>query len=149
MRSALTRTAVPIGFVVAALLVVSSPNTSPTLTAQSHGTWKPLFNGKDLSGWTVAAGRRGGGGTPNAAAPDAAAPPPAPSWKVEEGVLVGGQGGGRGRMAELMKKIQPPLTAAQTKKIEAINQKDGGRHNPRATSVYWHQRDARRRTGLS
>ena len=38
---------------------------------------------------------------------------------------VGGQqrpGGGRGgRMAELMGKIQPPLTADQKKKIEAIN----------------------------
>ena len=115
MRSALTRTAVPIGFVTAALLVVSSPNTSPTLSGsafvreqpgdsrtsarprrslggggQSPGTWKPLFNGKDLSGWTVAAGRRGG--TPSAATPDAAAPPPVASWKVEDGVLVGGQG---------------------------------------------------------
>jgi Domain of Unknown Function (DUF1080) len=100
MRSALTRTAVPIGFVAAALLVVSSPTTSLTLGAQSAGTWKPLFHGKDLTGWTVAAGRRGGGGTPNAGATDpaAAAPPPAPSWKVEDGVLVGGQGGGRGSL---------------------------------------------------
>ncbi len=98
MRSVSTRTAAPIGVVAAALLVVSLPNASPTLGAQSPGPWKPLFNGKDLSGWTVAAGRRGGGGTPNAAAPDAAAPPPAPSWKVEEGVLVGGQGAGRGSL---------------------------------------------------
>ena len=84
MRSALTRTAVPIGFLAAVLILGGA--------AQSPGAWKPLFNGKDLSGWTVAAGRRGGGGTPNAAATDSGAPPPAPSWKVEDGVLVGGQG---------------------------------------------------------
>ena len=51
------------------------------------GEWKPLFNGKDLTGWTVAAGR-GGGTTP---------PQPA-QWKVENGVLVGGQGTGRGSL---------------------------------------------------
>ena len=98
MRSVFTRRAVPLGFVAAALLVASLPSTSPTVSAQSPGPWKPLFNGKDLSGWTVAAGRRGGGGTASAAAPDAAAPAPAPSWKVEDGVLVGGQGGGRGSL---------------------------------------------------
>ena len=95
MRSLFTRTAAPICFVAVALLVAPSTTTSPTLAAQSAGQWKPLFNGKDLTGWTVAAGRRGGGG---AAAPDAAAPAPAPSWKVEDGVLVGGQGGGRGSL---------------------------------------------------
>jgi N-sulfoglucosamine sulfohydrolase len=94
MRSAFIRRAAPLGFVWAALLVVS-PNTFPALSAQS-GPWKPLFNGKDLSGWTVAAGRRGGGGTPSAPAPDA--PTPAPSWKVEDGVLVGGLGAGRGSL---------------------------------------------------
>ena len=30
--------------------------------AQAPGPWKPLFNGKDLTGWTIAAGRGGGGG---------------------------------------------------------------------------------------
>jgi hypothetical protein len=76
--------------------------------AQSPGPWKMLFNGKDLSGWTVAAGRGGGTGAPSgSAAPSgagtsgAAAPAPAPSpavstWKVVDGVLVGGDGGGRG-----------------------------------------------------
>ena len=49
------------------------------VSAQAAGEWKPLFNGKDLTGWTVAAGR-GGGTTP---------PQPA-QWKVENGVLVGG-----------------------------------------------------------
>ena len=58
--------------------------------AQKPGEWRPLFNGKDLTGWTVAAGR---GGT----APGAPAPQPA-QWKVEDGVLVGGQGTGRGSL---------------------------------------------------
>jgi hypothetical protein len=58
------------------------------VSAQAAGEWKPLFNGKDLTGWTVAAGR--GGGT-------APASPPA-QWKVENGVLVGGQGTGRGSL---------------------------------------------------
>jgi hypothetical protein len=65
--------------------------------AQAPGPWKPLFNGKDLSGWTVAAGRGGGGGAgaPAGAAP-AGTPAPTPStWKVENGVLIGGEGGGR------------------------------------------------------
>src|SRR4051812_28272405 len=71
--------------------------------AQSPGPWKMLFNGKDLSGWTVAAGRGGGAGAPGgtAAPAGAAAPAPAPApaastWKVVDGVLVGGDGGGRG-----------------------------------------------------
>jgi hypothetical protein len=98
MRSTFIRRAVPLGFVGAALLVASLPSTFPTVSAQSPGAWKPLFNGKDLSGWTVAAGRRGGGGTAAAGAPDAPAPAPAPSWKVEDGVLVGGQGSGRGSL---------------------------------------------------
>jgi hypothetical protein len=75
--------------------------------AQSPGAWKTLFNGKDLTGWTVVAtrGRPGGGGSggaASAAAPAPAptpAPAPAPSWKVEDGVLVGGQGQGRGTLA--------------------------------------------------
>jgi hypothetical protein len=54
-------------------------------SAQSPGEWKMLFNGKDLTGWTVTAGRGGA----NAAA---TTPPPSP-WKVENGVLIGGQGG--------------------------------------------------------
>jgi len=54
---------------------------------QSAGEWKPLLNGKDLSGWTVAAGRGGTG-----------APPQPAQWKVENGVLIGGQGTGRGSL---------------------------------------------------
>ena len=62
------------------------------VSAQSPGEWKPLFNGKDLTGWSVAAGRGGANANPNA-------PPPTPAqWKVENGVLVGGQGGGRGSL---------------------------------------------------
>jgi hypothetical protein len=74
--------------------IVVSFTTSPTLSAQSPGPWKDLFNSKDLTGWTVGAGR--GGANAPAGAP-AAPPPPAP-WKVEDGVLVGGQGTGRGTL---------------------------------------------------
>jgi hypothetical protein len=81
--------AVSVAALVASLAFVSTPS------AQSPGAWKPLFNGKDLTGWTVAAGR-GRGGAPSGAS-DAAAPPPA-SWTVDNGVLVGGQGGGRGSL---------------------------------------------------
>jgi len=72
--------------------------TAPLAGAQSRGDWKPLFNGKDLTGWTVLAGGRGGGraGAANPAAPaqPPAAPPVTPStnpeergWKVENGVI--------------------------------------------------------------
>ena len=64
---------------------------SSMVSAQS-GQWRPLFNGKDLTGWTVAAGRGGASGAP--------APPPAP-WKVENGVLIGGQGTGRGSLVSV------------------------------------------------
>src|SRR5207249_3075202 len=44
--------------------------------AQGATAWKDLFNGKDLTGWST--------GTAG--------------WKVENGVIVGGQGGGRGSL---------------------------------------------------
>lgn len=84
MKSAFLHTGASICFV----LVTS-------LAAQSPGPWKLLFNGKDLTGWTIAAGRGGRGAS--AGTPDAPPPPPA-AWKVENGVLVGGQGGGRGSL---------------------------------------------------
>jgi len=67
---------------------------SPTLNAQAPSAWKPLFNGKDLTGWTILAGGggRGRAGGPTGQAP--AAPPAAPSmnpeergWKVDNGVI--------------------------------------------------------------
>src|SRR2546430_1144779 len=70
-----------------------------TLSAQSPGPWKTLFNGKDLTGWTVPPGGGGGGrarGAANAAAPSQtpAVPAAPPStnpeergWKVENGVI--------------------------------------------------------------
>jgi hypothetical protein len=79
-----------LGFGLAWLLGVAW--AAPALRAQAPGPWKPLFNGKDLSGWTVAAGRGGAG---NAGAGGAPAPVAASSWRVENGVLVGGEGGGR------------------------------------------------------
>ena len=73
-------------------MLVSVQTVASVVSAQGPGEWKPLFNGKDLSGWTVAAGRGGANPNPNA-------PPPQPAqWKVESGVLVGGQGGGRGSL---------------------------------------------------
>jgi len=88
-----------LGFGIVLLLGVAW--TGPVTRAQAPGPWKQLFNGKDLSGWTVAAGRGGGAGAPaGSAAPagagTAAAPaPPASTWKVENGILIGGEGGGR------------------------------------------------------
>ena len=55
---------------------------TPALLAQAPGPWKPLFNGKDLTGWTVAAGRGG------------AAVPPAALRRADTGKLEG-----RGRRA--------------------------------------------------
>ena len=54
---------------------------SHALGAQSPGSWKSLLNGTDLTGWTLAPGRGGA----NASATGA------PAWKVENGVLIGGQ----------------------------------------------------------
>src|SRR5688572_24840058 len=59
------------------------PTVSHSLSGQSPGAWKPLFNGKDLTGWTAAAGRSGANPTAGAAADR-------PGWKVENGVLIGG-----------------------------------------------------------
>jgi hypothetical protein len=75
---------------LATTIVISFSATS-LLVAQTPGEWRPLLNGKDLNGWTVAAGR---GGT---ASPGAPAPQPA-QWKIENGVLVGGEGSGRGSL---------------------------------------------------
>src|SRR5262245_53578375 len=49
---------------------------------QSAELWKPLFNGKDFTGWTVPT--RGGGPSLN---------PTDIGWKIENGIIVGGQAG--------------------------------------------------------
>jgi hypothetical protein len=88
----------------------ASLGTALGATTQSQRDWKPLFNGKDLTGWTVLAGGgrgRAGGANPAAPAQPPAAPPAVPStnpedrgWKVEDGVLTsvppasGQRGGG-------------------------------------------------------
>ena len=77
------------------VLVTSFAVTAFNVSAQSPGEWKALFNGKDLSGWSVAAGRGRGA---NAASGAPVTPPPPAPWKVENGVLVGGQGTGRGSL---------------------------------------------------
>jgi hypothetical protein len=71
------------GLFATAVVISFSFTSAPA--AQTPGEWKPLFNGKDLTGWTVVAGRGGGANA------SATTPPPSP-WKVENGVLVGGQG---------------------------------------------------------
>ena len=74
---------------------VALASLTPAVLAQAPGPWKSLFNGKDLTGWTIAAGRGGAGGAGGGAP---AAPPPPANWKVEDGVLVGGHGDRRGSL---------------------------------------------------
>jgi Domain of Unknown Function (DUF1080) len=88
MKVTISRVAMPVFLLLGSLMMLS---TIDRVNAQSPGSWKPLFNGKDLTGWTVAtpAGRGGSGsGTPATPA----------NWKVENGVIVGGEGGGRGSL---------------------------------------------------
>ena len=69
-----------VSFVVARLFIVSIAAlialTSLTAVTQAATPWKDLFNGKDLAGWST--------GTAG--------------WKIENGVVVGGEGGGRGSL---------------------------------------------------
>lgn len=81
MKSIVARVCLP----SCVFVLISFVNTSAGAGAPP-GDWKPLFNGKDLTGWKVAAGRGGSNAAPPAA------------WKVEDGVLVGGQGSGRGSL---------------------------------------------------
>jgi hypothetical protein len=62
---------------------IAAPAGARALNAQAPATWKSLFNGKDLTGWTVVPRS---GATPTAGAAGVTAP----SWKVENGVLIGG-----------------------------------------------------------
>jgi hypothetical protein len=57
---------------------IGTPVCLVLVAAMAHAAtdWKDLFNGKDLTGWST--------GTA--------------AWKVENGVIVGGQGGGRGSL---------------------------------------------------
>jgi hypothetical protein len=70
--------------------------------AQAPGPWKVLFDGKDLSNFTVPAG---GGGKKGGATPPPAADAPI-NWKVANGVITGGDpkpGERRGALATLDK----------------------------------------------
>jgi hypothetical protein len=62
---------------------------------QSAEPWKPLFNGKDFTGWTIA-GRAGG---PSLSPADA-------GWKIENGIVVGGQAGPGQRGGSLVSQAQ-------------------------------------------
>src|SRR5438552_8908805 len=57
---------------------------------QSAEPWKPLFNGKDFTGWTVSA--RGG----------LSLNPADAGWKMDNGIVVGGQAGRDQRGASLV-----------------------------------------------
>jgi hypothetical protein len=104
------------------LLGASLGTSGPVVRAQSPADWRPLFNGKDLTGWTVLAGGRGGGraGGGNVAAPvQPPAPPPVPpstnpedrGWKVEDGVITSvppaaGQRGGSLATVDKFKDVE-------------------------------------------
>src|ERR1051326_617213 len=62
---------------------------------ESAEPWKPLFNGKDFTGWTVPA--RGGGRSLS---------PAGAGWKIENGVIVGGQAGPGQRGGSLVSRAQ-------------------------------------------
>src|ERR1044071_3483580 len=61
---------------------------------QSVEPWKPLFNGKDFTGWTVPA--RGG---PSLSPAEA-------GWKIENGIIVGGQAGSGQRGGSLVSQAR-------------------------------------------
>ena len=86
-----------------------------TAGLMAQGAWKPLFNGKDFTGWTIMAGGGGGGrggaraGGAAPQAPAAPATPPAPlstnpaerGWAVESGVITSAPVPGNGRGGSL------------------------------------------------
>ena len=69
---------------LAVAVSIAAPAGVRALNAQEPAAWKSLFNGKDLTGWRV---------IPRSGAPttDGSANSSAPSWKIENGVLIGGQ----------------------------------------------------------
>jgi hypothetical protein len=89
MRLTFSRVAAPVAYATA-IMIVCAGVASPQVAAQSGDGWKLLFNGKDLTGWTVAA-PTGRGGNPTAPVTPA-------NWKVDTGAIVGGEGGGRGSL---------------------------------------------------
>jgi hypothetical protein len=68
------------GVTLAVVLVAAA-----TTVLAAQGQWKQLFNGKDFTGWTVAAGGGRAGATPPATPPSTN--PAERSWKVENGVI--------------------------------------------------------------
>src|SRR5438128_18310 len=62
---------------------------------QSAEPWKPLFNGKDFTGWTV--GARGSG---------LSLSPADAGWKMENGIIVGGQAGPGQKGGSLVSQAQ-------------------------------------------
>jgi hypothetical protein len=85
--------------VIASLAAVLAAAGVPSPSAQSPGQWKPLFDGKDFTGWMVPAGR---GAPPNAAPQN----PAETGWKIENGIVVGGQPGPGQRGGSLVSQAQ-------------------------------------------
>jgi hypothetical protein len=95
----------PSHFVRAALLAASLSTMASTLSAQSPGPWKTLFNGKDFTGWTIlASGAR-------AASPPLSTNPADRNWKVEDAVIssvppAAGQRGGSLATVDTFKDVE-------------------------------------------
>src|SRR4030095_16799914 len=77
-------TAIAVSLCLGLAGLAASFATAPTVSAQAPGAWKTLFNGKDLTNWTIPAGRGRAGAPP----PAADAPP---GWHIENGVIIGGE----------------------------------------------------------
>jgi serine/threonine protein kinase len=69
------------------LSVQLEPNNATGQKDRHRGRWRPLFNGKDTTGWTLYRNNRG-------------------AWKVDDAVLVGSGGGIRGQPALLVTNRQ-------------------------------------------
>jgi hypothetical protein len=85
--------------VTASLAAFLTAASVPAHTAQSPGQWKALFDGNDFTGWIVPAGR--------GSAPGAAPQSPAETgWKIENGIVIGGQAGRGQRGGSLVSEAQ-------------------------------------------
>src|SRR5437764_278790 len=86
--SASVSVSVSVGIVTMLCFVLIAP-------LQSAEPWKPLFNGKDFTGWIVP-GRRS----------DPSRNPADAGWKMENGIIVGGQAGPSERGESLVSQAQ-------------------------------------------
>src|SRR5712691_12059840 len=98
MKSAASRLASWSGtLVIGSLTFLGLPLLA--LAEAPPGSWTPLFNGKDFTGWVVPAGRGAAPGTPLQNPRDT-------GWKIEERIVVGGQAGPGQRGGSLVSQAQ-------------------------------------------